>query len=109
VSAVLFRREDLLEVISHHSEEIGAFKMAADYALYVRLLGRGKLAYSRKSANIHRRHQGSVTATNQGQALFDEIVSIQDWVAERHPVSRSTRKKINDYRNQLRNTMLVAP
>ncbi|MFN7267122.1 MAG: glycoside hydrolase family 99-like domain-containing protein, partial [Bacteroidota bacterium] len=36
VSAVLFRREDLLEVISHHSEEIGAFKMAADYALYVR-------------------------------------------------------------------------
>lgn len=109
VSAVLFRREDLLEVISHHSEEIGAFKMAADYALYVRLLGKGKLAYSRKSANIHRRHQGSVTATNQGQALFDEIVSIQDWVAERHPVSRSTRKKISDYRNLLRNTMMAIP
>ncbi len=109
VSAVLFRREDLIEVISHYSEEIGAFKMAADYALYVRLLGRGKLAYSRKSANIHRRHQGSVTATNQGQALFDEIVSVQDWVTGRYPVSRSTRKKINDYRNQLQNTMMAVP
>jgi glycosyltransferase involved in cell wall biosynthesis/GT2 family glycosyltransferase len=106
VSAVLFRRDKLLEVATQHSEEIGAFKMAADYALYVRLLGKGKVAYSRKSSNIHRRHQDSVTATNQGQALFDEIVSIQDWVTERYPVSRSTRKKIDDYRNQLRNTML---
>jgi len=109
VSAVLFKRDDLFEVATHHSEEIGAFKMAADYALYVHLLGRGKLAYSRKSANIHRRHQGSVTARNQGQALFDEIVRIQDWVTERHPVSKSTRKKIIDYRNQLRNTMMLVP
>jgi hypothetical protein len=59
-----------------------------------------------KSNFLAIRHQDSVTATNQGQALFDEIVSIQDWVTERYPVSRSTRKKIDDYRNQLRNTML---
>jgi hypothetical protein len=50
-----------------------------------------------------------VTARNQGQALFDEIVRIQDWVTERHPVSKSTRKKIIDYRNQLQNTMMAVP
>ena len=101
VSAVLFNRNALIKTLQRFSEEIVTYKIAADYAFYVRLLLFGKLAYSRKNANIHRRHPDSIIARCHRKELYKEVVSVQQWVLERFSVDPSVIKKVHDYRDYM--------
>lgn len=103
VSSILFKQKNLLEVVHQFRDEIGSYKIAADYALYVRLLTFGKIAYSRANPNIHRRHPDSIIAKCQQKDLNQEIISIQQWVMDRYPLSSATIRKINDYRKVILN------
>lgn len=103
VSSILFKRKNLVEAVHQFREEIGSYKIAADYALYVRLLTLGKIAYSRANPNIHRRHPDSIIAKCQRKDLNQEIISIQQWVMDRYPLSSDTIRKINDYRKVILN------
>jgi glycosyltransferase involved in cell wall biosynthesis len=98
VSSILFRREYLADTVQQYSADIISYKIAADYALYVRLLSFGKMAYSRANLNIHRRHPDSIIAKCQRKDLHQEIISIQQWVMDRYSLPSSTSRKIDDYR-----------
>ena len=101
VSAVLFKRTALVQTIQRYSEEIVHYKIAADYAFYVRILLDGKLAYSRKNANIHRRHPNSIIAKCHRKELYKEIVSVQEWVLDHFTVQDSVIQKMQDYRDHM--------
>jgi O-antigen biosynthesis protein len=101
VSAVLFNRNALIKTLQRFSEEIVTYKIAADYPFYVRLLLLGKVAYSRKNANIHRRHPNSIIARCHRKELYKEVVSVQQWVLERFSVDPSVIKKVHDYRDYM--------
>jgi glycosyltransferase involved in cell wall biosynthesis len=101
VSAILFKRTALLEVIQQHSEDIARYTIAADYACYIRILLLGKVAYSRKNANIHRRHPQSIIARCHRMDLYHEIVSVQQWVMQRYNLDASVVKKIYAYRDYM--------
>ncbi len=101
VSAVLFNKAALVQTIQRYSEEIVHYKIAADYAFYVRLLLKGKLAYSRKNANIHRRHPNSIIAKCHRKELYQEIVSVQEWVLDHFTVQDSVIQKMQDYRDHM--------
>jgi glycosyltransferase involved in cell wall biosynthesis len=102
VSAVLFRRSVLQEVMNRYSDEIATFSVVADHALYVRLLGEGNIAYNRKNANIHRKHANSITAKNQNKLMYDEIIRVQNWVLQRYELSDYTKRKLSEYRETLK-------
>lgn len=106
VSAALFRKSVLLDVMSRYSAEIETFRVAADHALYVRLLAEGNIAYHRKNLNIHRKHPNSVTAKNQNKLMFDEIASVQNWVLQRYELSGYTMGKLNEYRDTLQYNLI---
>lgn len=61
VSAVLFRRGPLLDVLRTELEEIASYRDAGDWVAYLRLLEKGGIAFDPRSLNSHRRHQSSVT------------------------------------------------
>jgi GT2 family glycosyltransferase len=103
VSSILFKRKNLEETVHQFRNEIGCYKIAADYALYVRLLTFGKVAYSRANPNIHRRHPDSIIAKCQRKVLNQEIISIQQWVMDRYPLSSHTIRNIHDYRKVIQN------
>jgi hypothetical protein len=78
VSAVLFRREPLRRVLEDELDFIRGFRIAGDYACYVRLLaGGGKIAFVSEALNNHRRHDRSVTLKGFGASLVAEIARVQ--------------------------------
>ncbi len=101
VSAVLFKREELLSSLRQHIDEVASFRFAGDWALYVRLLERGKLAFHPSPLNRHRRHANSVTSGSDKQRHLDEVVRMQKLVGQRHRVSENTRNKADRYIGEL--------
>ncbi|AZO16022.1 glycosyltransferase [Mesorhizobium sp. M2A.F.Ca.ET.043.05.1.1] len=61
VSAVLFRRRPLLEVLGAELDDIASYRDAGDWVAYLRLLEKGGIAFDPRPLNSHRRHQSSVT------------------------------------------------
>lgn len=81
VSAVVFRRHDLVETMQSHLDEILSFRVAGDWCTYVRLLSRGSCAYFARSLNRHRRHDESVTIRRFGWPELREIERMQQVAA----------------------------
>ncbi|AZO33533.1 MAG: glycosyltransferase [Mesorhizobium sp.] len=75
VSAVLFRRAPLIEVLQGELEEIASYRDAGDWVAYLRLLEKGGVAFDPRPLNSHRRHQSSVTRFD-GRHL-QEIAKVQ--------------------------------
>jgi glycosyltransferase involved in cell wall biosynthesis len=75
VSAALFRRAPLLEVLQGELEEIASYRDAGDWVAYLRLLEKGGVAFDPRALNSHRRHQSSVTRFD-GRHL-QEIAKVQ--------------------------------
>jgi hypothetical protein len=63
VSAVVWRREALLQAMRECEEDLKAYKMAGDWRLYLQALsGKGsRVGYCAEPLNTHRRHAQSVT------------------------------------------------
>jgi glycosyltransferase involved in cell wall biosynthesis/GT2 family glycosyltransferase len=77
VSAVVFRRDALAEVLETDIEEIKSHRVAGDWVTYVKILQRGRIAFCPKALNQHRRHSSGVTISGFGRDQLEEIVTMQ--------------------------------
>lgn len=102
VSAVLFRREALLDVLREREDEICGYRIAGDWVAYLHLLRRGGVHYSPASLNQHRRHVGSVTSASDLQRHHDEVVSAQRVAAEQFALDAASRAAADAYSAALR-------
>ena len=101
VSAVVFRRDVLLKVLSDGFDEIDAYRVAGDWVTYLKVLELGKVAFDPRPLNSHRRHAAGVTigAFNAGQ--LREIISVQRSVAGRAKLPKSQSERAGAYAQSL--------
>jgi hypothetical protein len=97
VSAALFRRGVLAEVLEQHLDEIVAFRVAGDWQAYLRVLENGAIAFEPKPLNLHRRHAGGVTIGGDARRHVDEVRRVQQWVQSRHGLDAGTRDAARQY------------
>ena len=98
VSAVVFERNAICKVFNEYSNEILQYKKAGDWIVYLRTLAYGDIAFSPRTANLHRRHEGSVIGGSGLQTLLKEIIEVQEVVASKYNVSTSVYQKAQEYR-----------
>jgi glycosyltransferase involved in cell wall biosynthesis len=101
VSAVLFKREPLHEVIRESFTDISAFKVAGDWRLYVAMLEKGGVSFNPTALNRHRRHDRGVTLGERMDRLTEEISRMQELIATRFNVAPETRVKARNYLESL--------
>jgi glycosyltransferase involved in cell wall biosynthesis len=101
VSAVLFRRQALLDVLVDHQQEIFSYRNAGDWVVYLRLMEKGGLAYCPRPLNSHRRHQGSVTIGSFNLAQLQEIIRVQQDTIRRHKLGMAASKQADAYAQSL--------
>jgi glycosyltransferase involved in cell wall biosynthesis len=79
VSAVVFRRDALMEVLDAHLDEMLALRNAADWLCYLRMMTKGSISFIARSLNNHRRHRRSTTlsASASDRRHVEEIVTMQ--------------------------------
>jgi hypothetical protein len=74
VSAIVWRRDALLQALDACEADLRTFRMAGDWRLYLQVLARSgtQVAYEAQPLNVHRRHPQSVThALGAGQHLTE--------------------------------------
>lgn len=98
VSGVVFRKIDTAEI----ENEIIQFKIAGDWFFYVWLLQKGKVAFSPRSLNFHRRHTNSVTTSEKNTLHYQEVVDMQDYIIARFEVAEDLKLKVYEYREFLK-------
>lgn len=101
VSAVLFKRDSLQAVLKEHIDEVTSYNFAGDWALYVRLLAQGKIAFNPAPLNRHRRHADSVTSGANKNRHLSEVQKMQAVVRQRHTVSKKMQGKASRYTREL--------
>lgn len=107
VSAVLFRRQPLLQVMNDKFEEITSYKVAGDWAVYLSLLRMGKIFYSHHVCNRHRRHRGSVTKGTASDMHYREVVRMQESAMSMFSLSGQAIKSAQAYRASVRECLGV--
>lgn len=89
VSGVVWKNQDnIIDII----EEAKNYKIAGDWYIYVKLLEKGKLAFSSDCLNYYRKHEGSVTSSIKADVEYGEIVKIQEMVANKYHVGMDIYK-----------------
>jgi hypothetical protein len=101
VSAVLFERGRLREVMDYAFEDIRSFRVAGDWRLYVEVLRKGGVSFSPASLNRHRRHQQSVTLGERRTQLIEEIRTMQQFVSKQFPVPTEIAERARAYLDTL--------
>jgi len=77
VSAVVFRRSSLLTAMEAIGDALFDYRVAGDWLVYMHVLRQGKVYYSCKSLNKHRRHTVSVTTSTAVQSHLQEVLDMQ--------------------------------
>ena len=98
VSAVVFKHEVISKVFKEHFEEVMQYKKAGDWVVYLYTLGYGKIAFSPRIANLHRRHDGSVVGNSDRESILQEIVTVQEIVKSLYMLSDDVEQKVQKYR-----------
>ena len=80
VSGVVFKRDVLLEVLESMLPELKTYRVAGDWIAYIEMLQRGRIAFSPKPLNLHRRHPSSVTLGSFNSSQLSEIMRVQKMV-----------------------------
>ena len=93
VSAVLFRRAALERAFLELGDSLFGYRVAGDWLLYLRILLQGKICFSAKSLNSHRRHLASVTGAVAAQKHLDEVSELQALAGSLVQVPSETREK----------------
>lgn len=101
VSAVVFRREVLGEVLRSALDRIMAYRVAGDWITYVEVLRRGRIAYCPKSLNRHRRHEAGVTISGYGRDQLEEILRVQALIRRELAPDPATDAKARAYASRL--------
>ncbi len=96
-SAVVFRRDVLAGVLHDHLDEIAAFRSAGDWLTYLRVLQHGRILFDPLPGNLHRRHPGSVVATQDAAAHLREVRDVQVMARRMHGLDESNRAAADGY------------
>ncbi len=96
-SAVLFRRAPLAQTLRERAREIGGYRVAGDWCVYVNALREGRLAFSPAALNFHRRHDESVTISRFGLAELAEIARMQTYVWREFETGPEIAQKGREY------------
>lgn len=79
VSGVVFKNSCYMDIF----ESAMNYTVAGDWRVYVDILKRGgNIGFVADSLNYHRRHSNSVTTDLKAEKHYNEIVSMQEYVAE---------------------------
>ncbi len=101
VSAAVFRRGPLAEVVEEQLDGMVSYRNAADWFCYMHLLAhKGDIAFSAEILNTHRRHSGSITA-HSDKGHLAEIVAMQDLAMTLVPVPPEIRASALRYRREV--------
>jgi glycosyltransferase involved in cell wall biosynthesis len=101
VSAVVFRRQPLLEVLQAHVDQICEFRIAGDWIAYLRILAKGRVAFVSESLNLHRRHAGGVTIGSALKPHYEEVLSAQRAAAELYDLGKDALGRQKRYADSL--------
>ncbi|MFN3959139.1 MAG: glycoside hydrolase family 99-like domain-containing protein [Parvularculaceae bacterium] len=101
VSAAVFRRTALAEVLTTYRSEIESYRVAGDWCVYVNLARKGAIAFNPKPLNFHRRHQDSVTIARFDLAELSEIARMQAYVDREFAPPQEYRHKARAYLDSL--------
>jgi glycosyltransferase involved in cell wall biosynthesis len=84
VSAVVWRRDALLQALDLCGTDLFSFRMAGDWLLYLTALAApgARIGYESKPLNIHRRHAESVTHALAADLHLAEIARCHDFAAK---------------------------
>lgn len=102
VSAALFRRAPLLEVLERRIGELATYRIAGDWVTYLYLLQCGRIHFVPHVLNHHRYHAGSATARLDRQRHFDEVVSVQALARRLYPLDARVQAAAAAYAERLR-------
>ncbi|TXH76615.1 MAG: glycosyltransferase [Lysobacteraceae bacterium] len=102
VSAVVFRRGALLQVLREHQDDIVGYRVAGDWFVYLQLLRLGRIHFHARSLNRHRRHATSVTSDLDLRRHYHEVTDLQRVAARLYPQNEETRCATERYARQLR-------
>jgi glycosyltransferase involved in cell wall biosynthesis/SAM-dependent methyltransferase len=101
VSAVIFRRKELLSTLRQHIDEISSCRIAGDWLTYLLLLEHGRIAYSPRVLNHHRRHSASVTIGSDHLCHLKEVVRAQKFAREHYSIRPEQAERAGDYAQTL--------
>jgi glycosyltransferase involved in cell wall biosynthesis len=101
VSAVVFRKDSLLNVLTTYLNEIKSYRVAGDWCAYSILALFGKFSYDPRPLNYHRRHTSSVTVSSFSRADWNEIRRMQAFVAGLIDVSEKMKSRAQRYIDEL--------
>jgi glycosyltransferase involved in cell wall biosynthesis len=101
VSAVVFEKKTMLNVLKERIDEIKTFQVAGDWMTYIYILEHGKIAYSPKSLNLHRRHKNSVTLGNFEIRQLEEILRVQQTARKNFHPNEDVLIKTHAYSERL--------
>lgn len=103
VSAVVFDRAALIRALDSAVNLASNFRVAGDWRVYMEILAHGRIVYSPRPANLHRRHERSVTKAGLNLGQLTEIVRMQLLVANRYNVRPEKRAAARRYIEKLYN------
>jgi glycosyltransferase involved in cell wall biosynthesis len=111
VSAVVWRRQALLEATSACEADLKSYKMAGDWRLYLQALSKieSRVAYCAEPLNIHRRHSRSVTHALDADRHLAEIVACQAFAASEFELGPEFIIGQTSYLKELRKQFAAAP
>ena len=95
-SAVLMRMPNLAAI----KDRLTQHKNAGDWMTYVHLLESGSIYYSPEVLNSHRVHGHGLTQGANTARHFAEILMVQEYIRQRHPLSDETLRKVEDMRQR---------
>jgi hypothetical protein len=84
------------------------YKIAGDWMFYIWLCTKGDVAFNNQSLNAHRRHNQSVTKSENNILHYNEVVGIQEYVITNYTLSEYTSNQIKQYRKFLRNYLQIS-
>jgi O-antigen biosynthesis protein len=108
VSGVLFDKNLLSDVLTKHISELCTYRIAGDWFVYVHLLKQGRLSFSSKALNKHRRHSKGLTISGINESQLEEIKRVQEIAQKLVTKDDSTKDKANAYLKRLRTEHNIA-
>ncbi len=97
----MFKRDALLKVIERLWPELSTVRVVADWLTYVEMLRDGKISFSARSLNRHRRHLSSVTHESLDLSQLREIMKVQQRVRSMFDVPQCLVREAISYSDRL--------
>jgi hypothetical protein len=98
VSAVVFRRQVLLDTLRRQAATLDQLKVAGDWLVYSDILRTGSCAFTAQSLNCHRRHADSVTiSAENNQQHMAEVLFMQRLIDSLVELDETTREKAQGF------------